>query len=145
MEDTDAKYLFPAYRIMHCGLGDSYIEYPLSKVLGSWGLTIRDIWMWGNGTAEIKCYGGKNGEITFGTDFQIPPLSALEFDLKVPSHYLDLILRYEEDGQRNLTFPKWAKAIWMNFGGCYVADAVGQQSHSIRFQKVSEDGKFYSQ
>ena len=144
MEDTNTQYLFPAYRIMHCGLGDNYIEYPLSKVLGSWGLTIRELWMWGNGTAEIKCYGGKDGEITFGTDLQILPLSALEFNLQVPSHYLDLILRYEEDEQHNLYMPKWTKAIWMNFGGCYVADVIGQKDHLIRFAKVSEAGKYYS-
>lgn len=145
MENTDAKFMFPAYPIMHCGLGDNYREYPLSKVLGSWGLTIRELTVHGNGEAEIRCYGGENGEITKAISLRINSLTALTFDFFPHTHSLDLILRYEEDELGNPAYPKWAKAIWMNFGGCVVLDAVGQQSHSICFKKDSEDGKLYSQ
>ena len=137
--DDILKYLFPAYRIMHCGIGDNYIEYPLSKVLGSWGLTIREIWI-GRKTAEIRCYAGKDGEINNAIKLEIMSLSELVFDLPVTTHYLDLILRYDKDEQHNLSLPKWTKAIWMNLGGCVVLDAVGQKSYVIQFEDACVSG-----
>ena len=131
--DNGVKWLFPAYPIMHIGLGKNYIEYPLSKVLGSWGITIRDIWFSGDGRAEILCYGGKDREITYHDHFQVMPLSTLGNNLPLQPHCMDLILRYGKDKNRGLFTPKWTKAIWMNFGGCIVLDAVGQKSHAIRF------------
>ena len=131
MVDLDTKYLFPAYPIMHIGLGDNYIEYPLSKVLGSWGITIRELSIGKN--AELRCYGGENGEHTKVVRLEVEPFAPLSFDFRPSTHYLDLILRYERDEQGKLLSPKWIKAIWMNFAACIILDAIEQKSHLIRF------------
>lgn len=132
-EENDAKYLFPAYPIMHCGIGKGSVEFPLSKVLGSWGLTIRDIHINDAGEAYVLCYGGVDGRKTIGMQHTIMPLSAPAFEFHPGSHYLDLILRYNVDEQGDLSLPKWIRAIWMNFSILGVVDVVEQGCYSLLF------------
>lgn len=141
MENTDAKFMFPAYPIMHCGLGDNYVEYPLSKVLGSWGATIRDIWFEGKGVAVVRSYQGKDGDVSEVAQLEIMPISAFGYDLPLRAHCMDLILRYERDDKENLLTPTWTKAIWMNTAMCHVVDAIKQISHDMRFIDVEESTK----
>ena len=133
------KYLFPAYPIMHCGIGKSYLEFPLSKVLGSWGLTIREIHFNILGEACILCYGGREGRTTISMQHTVIPLSAPKFDFHPHSHYLDLILRYEIDEQGGLSIPKWIRAIWMNSAMLNVVDVVEQGCFSLRYN-TDRDG-----
>lgn len=135
------KYLFPAYPIMHCGLGNGYVEYPLSKVLGSWGLTIRDIYIDDGGEACVFCYGGIDGKTSMRVQLFIASLSTPEFGFSPHTHFLDLILQYEEDGQGGLFRPKWMRAFWMNFAELYVVDVVEQKSFSLIFneRRINED------
>ena len=128
--NEDDYILYPSYPIMHCGGTENSVDYPLSKVLGSWGYTIREIHINEVGEAEVLCYTGKDGERTASAQLLIPSNSRIDFKLPVRSHFLDLILRYDYKAPGVLSAPKWAKAWHMCFA---LADLDTQKYYEIPY------------
>jgi hypothetical protein len=131
MPEDNTKYLFPAFPIMHVGLGrgNGQREYPLSRVLGSWGYVIREICIDHNGCASVLCKCKDNSE-----NLEFLPLMIPKFKIHPHNrnHYTDLILRYESDGQGGLSIPRWTRALFINFAAIYVVDVEEQKTHQLR-------------
>ena len=110
MSNMEEKYLYPAFPIMHIGLGDGYVEYMLSAVLGSWGFVIRRVsisCISGN-EAEVIAFSGSNGERTGKTMLVIRPIGQIDFDYRISSCD-DLKIRYKKEGDV-LSSPVWVAA-----------------------------------
>lgn len=106
MNNMEEKYLYPAFPIMHIGLGDGYIEYMLSSVLGSWGYVIRHI----NRNLSVLAYIGGNGKRSGSIQLQLAPSD--EYLVQCPSlvRIDDLKLRYHVDADGNLESPVVVRA-----------------------------------
>lgn len=119
MRDEDKKLLFPAYPLMHVGLGDDYKEYMLSGVLGTHGYTIRNIHIEDNGYVEVLC----RSEIKDNTGrgrLIIQPLAETKVRFNSGIHWNDLRLRYRfEEG---LSDPLWTQAF--SFGSGLKGDSL---------------------
>ena len=75
---------------MHIGRGEGYIDYPLSRVLGSWGYIIRDIFSRGVGI-EVLCDSLSEGKKRSRCSFYVPFSSTCSGTF---SHPFDAIIRY---------------------------------------------------
>jgi len=92
----EKRYLYPAYPIIHIGIGDGYVEYPLSRVLATYGGTIRFIRV--EDTVNVLCYFGGDGKRTNSAILEIP--HGVGFEAPVTSHFYDAIIRYKiNDGK----------------------------------------------
>lgn len=131
--------MFPAFPIMHVGLGrgNGQRDYPISRVLGSWGYVIREIYIDQDGCARILC---KDKDKYM--DLEVDPLMKPGFEIRPQNHYTDLILRYESDGQGGLSIPRWTRALLINFAWIVVVDVEDQKQHLIRLNdRVRYDDK----
>ena len=129
MFEDNTKYMFPAFPIMHVGIGrgNGQRDYPLSRVLGSWGYVIREIYIDHDGCARVLCKGRDKY-----MDLEVDPLMKPGFEIRPQSHYFDLILRYEINEQGDFSIPKWTRALFINFANIAVVDVEEQKSHLLR-------------
>ena len=99
--------LYPAYQIMHVGIGDGYVDYLLSGVLASHGYAIRDIRMEGECMRVICCNGNDNGR---RESVVVKPFCSTSADFSHAIRWNELRLRYlSTDGE--LSEPSWMVAV----------------------------------
>ena len=124
MREEDKKLLFPAYSLMHVGLGEDYVEYMLSGVLGTHGYTIRRIIIDLSGLAQVFCRRDREEQKGHGI-LIIPPLEEVKVSFHSGIHWNDLRLRYHlKDG--NLSEPTWTQAFAYGNGmkGCRIVSII---------------------
>ena len=94
MNNMEEKYLYPAFPVMCIGVGDGFIDYPLSRVLGSWGYVIRDI-ISRRSYIEVICDLGAGGEkvARHSFSFSLSPECSGAF-----MHPFDAVIRYRVSG-----------------------------------------------
>lgn len=124
MREEDKKLLFPAYSLMHVGLGEDYVEYMLSGVLGTHGYTIRRIIIDLSGFAQVFCRRDREEQKGRGI-LLINPLDEVNVSFHRGIHWNDLRLRYHlKEG--NLSDPVWAQAFAYGNGmkGCCIVSII---------------------
>ena len=126
-KENVAELLVPAFPIMHVGIGHGFWDYPLSRVLGSRGYTVRDIQLNGIGGVARIIYKGKNDM----QELEVPPLLPPAFEYRPRTHFTDLILRYEYS-EGCVSSIRWTRALLINFARIVVVDVEDHEFHSIR-------------
>ena len=124
MHNDDKKLLFPAYSLMHVGLGEDYVEYLLSGVLGTHGYTIRRIQIEAGGLLQVFCRCDREEQKGHGI-LIIHPLDEVKVSFHSGIHWSDLRLRYHlKEG--NLSDPVWTQAFAYGNGmkGCRIVSII---------------------
>ena len=100
--------LYPAYPLMHVGIGEGYVDYLLSGVLATHGYVIRDI-RFENGEMHVICcqYYSDDGD---RRTIMIKPFCSTTAEFPGAIHWNELRLRYASDGGK-LSDPSWMVAV----------------------------------
>lgn len=104
----EKKLLYPAFPLMHVGIGEGYVDYLLSGVLATHGYVIRDIYM-ENGQMWVVC---KRGDADDGDRkmVAISPFCGISAEVPGGIHWSELRLRYSSKGG-GLFEPSWIVAV----------------------------------
>jgi len=111
----EEKLLYPAHPLMHVGIGDGYVEYMLSGILGTHGYYVRDIRLEG-GEMVVLCENGSERK-----RMRVGSVSPVGWDHPFVLHWHDLRLRYHGDWME-FTDVSWSQAVSY---GRFGEDGVG--------------------